>query len=262
MVLSRFPLARASTWAVHHRPPSRHQHQHPHTHKRSSVHLRASHLRHATSTTRKAPLRVAPVPSQSPTPEFQFNYSALEKPHVQNDTVTLHRRYAQSAKMKLAISYALAQSTKLSVYEKRVVDIVLETKNLPETLAENGTVDITTVDIAKLIGKVFLQKSAVNLLSSVLDTPEFFWHAPDSFQALYQRLSEYLELPARVELLNSRFSVLQEMLDMLRDHQNNHHSVRLEMIVIYLIVIEVVVGLMELLGLFGLVGNEGGGARR
>lgn len=78
-------------------------------------------------------------------------------------------------------------------------------------------------------------------------------------QALYQRLSEYLELPERVELLNSRFSVLQEMLDMLRDHQNNHHSVRLEMIVIYLIVIEVVVGLMELLGLFGLVGNEGSG---
>lgn len=39
-------------------------------------------------------------------------------------------------------------------YEKRVVDIVLETKNLPETLAENGTVDISTVDIAKLIGKV------------------------------------------------------------------------------------------------------------
>ena len=27
--------------------------------------------------------------------------------------------------------------------------------------------------------QVFLQKSAVNLLSSVLGTPEFFWHAPD-----------------------------------------------------------------------------------
>lgn len=33
-----------------------------------------------------------------------------------------------------------------------------------------------------LSSQVFLQKSAVNLLSSVLDTPEFFWHAPDSFQ--------------------------------------------------------------------------------
>lgn len=31
------------------------------------------------------------------------------------------------------------------------------------------------------------QKSAVNLLSSVLDTPEFFWHAPDAQQTLYNR---------------------------------------------------------------------------
>lgn len=36
------------------------------------------------------------------------------------------------------------------------------------------------------------------------------------------RIEEYLELPARVELLNSRFTVLQEMLDMLRDHQVGH----------------------------------------
>ena len=49
---------------------------------------------------------------------------------------------------------------------------------------------------------------------------------------------------------------LQEMLDMLRDHQNNYHNVRLEWIVIWLIVVEVVVGLFELLGLFGLVGHE------
>lgn len=38
-----------------------------------------------------------------------------------------------------------------------------------------------------------------------------------------RRVNEYLELPARVELLNSRFSVLQEMLDMLRDHQVRLH---------------------------------------
>ncbi len=42
-------------------------------------------------------------------------------------------------------------------------------------------------DIAKLIGKVFLQKSAVNLLSNVLDTPEFFWHRADIYQSLYNR---------------------------------------------------------------------------
>lgn len=50
-------------------------------------------------------------------------------------------------------------------YERRVVDIVLETKELPETLAQSGQVNISSSEIAKLIGKVFLQKSAVNLLS-------------------------------------------------------------------------------------------------
>jgi hypothetical protein len=29
------------------------------------------------------------------TDEFQYNFTTTEKPHVQNDTVTLHRRYAQ-----------------------------------------------------------------------------------------------------------------------------------------------------------------------
>lgn len=46
------------------------------------------------------------------------------------------------------------------------------------------------------------------------------------------------------------------MLDMLRDHENNAHSARLEWIVIWLIVVELVVGLLEVLGLFGLVGHE------
>lgn len=56
-------------------------------------------------------------------------------------------------------------------------------------------------------GKVFIQKSAVNLLSTVLDTPEFFWSAPDTMQALYKRVCEYVELDDRVEVLNNRFSV-------------------------------------------------------
>ncbi|KAG2432440.1 hypothetical protein HXX76_008786 [Chlamydomonas incerta] len=199
----------------------------------------------------------SPLPEQwIEVDEFQFCFGHEKQQHVQNDTVTLHRRYAQDYKMKLSISYALAQSTKLSVYEKRVTDVVLETKNLPEALAEHGEVAISGHDIARLIGKVFLQKSAVNLLGSVLGTPEFFWHAPDSFQALYTRVTEYLELDSRVELLNSRFAVLQEMLDMLRDHQNNHHGVRLEWIVIWLILVEVIVGVFELLGLFGVVGKH------
>ena len=42
---------------------------------------------------------------------------------------------------------------------------------------------------------------------------------------------------------------------MLRDHQNNLHAARLEWIVIWLILVEVIVGVFDLLGIFGLVGS-------
>ena len=70
-----------------------------------------------------------------------------------------------------------------------------------------GKVEISRKGIAQLIGRVFLQKAAVNLLSTVLDTPEFFWSAPDSMQTLYKKVCEYMELEERVEVLNNRFQV-------------------------------------------------------
>jgi uncharacterized Rmd1/YagE family protein len=164
-------------------------------------------------------------------------------------------RLANDHMIKLSISSALAQSTKLTVYEQRVMEIVESTKDLPEILATTGEVRLSRKQIAQLIGRVFIQKSAVNLLSTVLDTPEFFWSAPDSMQSLYKRVCDYIEFDARVEVLNSRFQVLQEMLDMLRDHQNNYHTARLEWIVIWLIVVEVVVGIFESMSILGWVGQ-------
>lgn len=158
--------------------------------------------------------------------EFLFVWSANEKPHIQNDTFTINYRYSNDHLVKLSVSHALAQSTKLSVYEYRVVAIVDETKDLPEVLASTGKVVLTRKAVAQLMGQVFLQKSAVNLLSSVLDTPDFFWESdvPDSLQHLYEGCCSYLEYENRVEVLNLRFGVLQEMLDMLRDHLHADHS--------------------------------------
>lgn len=203
-----------------------------------------------------APALVDPLPAEEvEKDEFGFHYTATEKPHIQNDTFTINYRLAGDHLLKLSISHALAQSTKLSVYEERVVEIVEETKDLPEFLATSGEVKIGRKQIAQLIGRVFIQKSAVNLLSTVLDTPEFFWSAPDAMQALYKRCCEYLEYENRVEVLNSRFGVLQELLDMLRDHQNNYHTARLEWIVIWLIVVEVFIGLLECASIVGWVGK-------
>ena len=71
--------------------------------------------------------------------------------------------------------------------------------------------------------------------------------------ALYENIFEYLEINDRVEILNARFEILEAMLVMLRDQNESEHSVFLEWIVIVLIVVEVVIGLVEILGLCGIL---------
>lgn len=61
----------------------------------------------------------------------------------------------------------------------------LQVRHLPEEMATYGEVHMSRTDVAMLMGKVFLQKSAVNLLNPVLDTPEFFWTAPDRLQVRF-----------------------------------------------------------------------------
>jgi uncharacterized Rmd1/YagE family protein len=57
-------------------------------------------------------------------------------------------------------------------------------------------------------------------------------------------------------VLNERFGVLHDLLEILRDFENTSHSVRLTAIVIWLMVVCCVVGLLEVGGLFGLIGHH------
>ena len=85
------------------------------------------------------PYQENPLPSfESEKDEFQFHYTASERPHIQNDMITIHHRFAADHLIKLSISHALSQSTKLCVFEERVLEIVASTKDLPEILASTG----------------------------------------------------------------------------------------------------------------------------
>ena len=55
----------------------------------------------------------------------------------------------------------------------------------------------------------------------------------------------YLEMDSRVEVLNTRLNMLKDLLGVLNQQMENDHSTKLEWIIIWLIVIEVVVQLMS-----------------
>ena len=61
---------------------------------------------------------------------------------------------------------------------------------------------------------------------------------PD-LRPLYDAARSYLEIPQRINLLNTRVEVLQDMLQLLKESVSSRHAERLEQIVIALIAIEI-----------------------
>lgn len=79
------------------------------------------------------------------------------------------------------------------------------------------------------------------------DTPDFFWKE-EHHEQHYQMVMSYLEMSSRTEILNKRLDMLRELLDVLQQLMESSHAVKLEWIVIWLIVAEVVLQVLKTLG--------------
>ncbi|EPZ31974.1 DUF155-domain-containing protein [Rozella allomycis CSF55] len=191
------------------------------------------------------PLSLKPVePSLFQTDNLMYHiHDSHSKSGIYNDIITL--KSSPSTKTFLTLSHALAQSVKLALFEDLVQQSIDATSGIPKQLAEEGNVFLSREEITKLIGELFSVRINVNLVSNVLDTPEFFWNQPN-LERLYLAARSYLEVSQRVAVLNQRVSVISDLLQMLRDHSTNHHATSLELIVIVLIFMSVVVGVVEI----------------
>ena len=98
-----------------------------------------------------------------------------------------------------------------------------------------------------MIGEVFVVRHDVNLHTEILDTPDWFWNNRD-VEDLYKMVDAYLELNTRTAILNKRLDLLREMLTMLQLQHENHHTVKLEWIVIILILASVFVEVVTVVG--------------
>ncbi|KAI9183166.1 sporulation protein rmd1 [Blastocladiella emersonii ATCC 22665] len=175
--------------------------------------------------------------------EFSFHYNSSYQPRIYNDIISLK---SDNYMAKLTISHAIAQSTKLTLFEGLMDETISATKHIPQTMAETGKVPMSRTAITKKIGQLFIMRINVNLVSNVLDVPEVFWGEP-ALEPLYQAIRGYLEINQRVELLNQRLAVISDLLDMLKEHLTSTHGEALEWIVIILIGFEIVIGIVTIL---------------
>ncbi|OJX09377.1 MAG: hypothetical protein BGO77_07800 [Caedibacter sp. 37-49] len=170
--------------------------------------------------------------------EFSFNYGNYTR--MSQDEITLAD--AQDSLLKLAISYGLAQSVKLLVYERRIESAIEDSSLITQALAKKGKVPLSRKEIGRKIGALFFERSSINLQSDFLDTPEFFWENSE-YEATYRQAAKELDIKSRTQSLNRKLEMIHELFQILGDELNHRHSTRLEWIIIILILFEVLLAI-------------------
>ncbi|KAF2820188.1 DUF155-domain-containing protein [Ophiobolus disseminans] len=195
------------------------------------------------------------VESDFETEEFHFEYNPeIQRPRVYNDMITLK---SGDHMIKLAMSHAIAQSTKLSLFEEGMSRTMLAAQYVPKRLALTGKLGMKRTDVVKMIGQLFTSRVDVNLSSNMLDTPNFFWDSEPTLHPLYTAVREYLEIKPRIQVLNERCQVFLDLGEILSDSISDKKMTRITWIIIVLIIISICVTCLEVLLRFAILSGRG-----
>ncbi|KAG9246699.1 hypothetical protein BJ878DRAFT_495979 [Calycina marina] len=175
---------------------------------------------------------------------FNFYYTKEYQARIYNDFITLREKDDYMG--KLAISHALAQSVKTSLFEELVDNTIEQCKDIPTQIANTGKITLTRQEINMQIGELFILRINIHLNGSILDSPELFWTEP-RLEPVYMAVRSYLEMEQRVKLLMDRLVVIKDLLEVLKDQLSHGHGEKLEWIVIVLIAAEILVAGVNIL---------------
>uniref|UniRef100_A0A7S0ZBX4 DUF155 domain-containing protein n=1 Tax=Timspurckia oligopyrenoides TaxID=708627 RepID=A0A7S0ZBX4_9RHOD len=150
--------------------------------------------------------------------------------------------------LKLAIAHGIAQSGKLSSFENAVETIFKRVEHFPVELARTGMLNISDRRLLQLSGELCVYGLYINLQTDILEVPEWFWDNT-VLEPVYESTSKYMDIRSRVSVLNKRLDVISDMFSLFREERHISYGHKLEEIVIWLIVVEVVLDLLELAAL-------------
>ena len=145
----------------------------------------------------------------------------------------------------LVVSDALAKSVVLGHDEREVANVFDTIEPFARELATFGKTSRNRTDLLKLMGNALLVQHRVSGRVAVGEKPDVLWDRPD-LERLYARLEDEYELSERVETLNRKLAVIADTATTLADIIDTKRSLRLEIIVVFLIAFEIVVTFYEI----------------
>ena len=140
----------------------------------------------------------------------------------------------------LVVSDALAKSVVLGRDEREVANVFDTIEPFARELATSGQSSRSRTNLLKLLGNSLLVQHRVSGRVAVDEKPDVLWDRPD-LERLYSRLEDEYELSERVEILEHKLEVISDTATTLADIIDAKRSLRLELIVIFLIAFEIVV---------------------
>ncbi|MGO8912942.1 MAG: RMD1 family protein [Bradyrhizobium sp.] len=145
----------------------------------------------------------------------------------------------------LVVSDVLAKSVVLAHDEREVAKVFEIIDPFVRELASSGKTQRSRRGILKLIGDALLVQHNVSGRVAIAEKPDALWDRPD-LERLYARLEDEYELEQRVEALNRKLAVVAETANTLADIIDTRRSLRLEIIVVFLIAFEIVIAFYQI----------------
>jgi required for meiotic nuclear division protein 1 len=145
----------------------------------------------------------------------------------------------------LVVSDALAKSVVLGRDEREVANVFDTIEPFARELANLGKTSRNRTGLLKLMGNALLVQHRVSGRVAVGEKPDVLWDRPD-LERLYARLEDEYELSERVETLNRKLAVIADTATTLADIIDTQRSLRLEIIIVFLIAFEIVITFYEI----------------
>ncbi|GAA56218.1 required for meiotic nuclear division protein 1 homolog [Clonorchis sinensis] len=139
---------------------------------------------------------------------------------------------------QFAFSEALALSVKLALLENSFDSVAVQMEPWIERMKNGFGLNFPRSSVLKKTGELFTIRHLLNISTSMIETPDFYWDRPE-VESLYTQLRTVLSVPTRTRVLNSRLNMCCELTEILSNHLQSRHACRLEWMIILLILVEV-----------------------
>jgi len=145
----------------------------------------------------------------------------------------------------LVVADVLAKNVALSRDEREISKVIEVVEPFAARLARTGRSPSNRREILRTIGKALLVHHRMSGRVEIQEKPDILWDHPE-FDRLHARLVDEYELKERASGLSRKLSVIDETARALTDIIDTERSVRLEITIVALIVVEVLVAVYEI----------------